>query len=84
VLGFGKVPRSPYYFLDMELCDLNLASLIFQWKKEMDSTHDASSRLIEIGNIFKDISDGITFMHSKGEIHRDLKPHNGTRKASHS
>ena len=30
VLRHGKLPSSPYYFIDMELCDLNLATYIYR------------------------------------------------------
>jgi len=34
-------------------------------------------RAAQIWNIMADISSGVAFIHSRGEIHRDLKPRNG-------
>ena len=88
VLQFGKFPGSYFYFLDMELCDLNLDAYIHRrWTENirLKSPHlieadelPESERLAQVGVIAKDIVTGVAFIHSHKEIHRDLKPQNGT------
>ena len=78
-MSWGKLPRSPFYFLDMELCDFNLSNYIAQCRDMTDGVGDSQKRFVETGRIFKDISDGIAFIHLQGEIHRDLKPRNSKR-----
>lgn len=41
---------------------------------------DANLRFTEIGDICRDISNGIAFIHAQRETHRDLKPHNGNNR----
>jgi serine/threonine protein kinase len=74
-----------YYFLDMELCELNLEDYIERkWtsliiRKVSYFTNDQPSRMraSQIWDIMQDISSGVAFIHSNKEIHRDLKPRNG-------
>jgi serine/threonine protein kinase len=79
VFDTGQLPNSAYAFIDMELCDLNLD----QYNKSMSTVslvHDDTSHLreVQVWNIMVQITSGITFIHGKGEVHRDLKPQNGT------
>ena len=79
----------PYYFLDMEFCDLNLETYIkWDWKDAMrERIHYGTEaeievllpilRLLQILQIMKSICSGLTFIHDHKEIHRDLKPRNG-------
>lgn len=87
VLEFGKLPRSYFHFLDMELCDLSLEAYIQRkWTQdvkiklshliEVDELPELA-RLSQVGNIMHDIVAGVAFIHSHKEIHRDLKPQNG-------
>jgi len=65
----GKFADSSHYFIDMEFCDKNLEEYI----------HETSNFEIDrIWSIMKDISDGVSFIHSHDEVHRDLKPRNST------
>jgi serine/threonine protein kinase len=74
----------PIYFIDMELCDLNLeqynkatltAALVNQ---EPLRVHEA-----RIWDIMKQVTNGLVFMHSNDEVHRDLKPRNGSSPVTH-
>ena len=87
VLRHGPLPNSSYVYLDMELCELNLDQYIRKdWDQRMRdkvpqfTTRDELGPAInaaQIWNIMADISSGVAFIHSRGEIHRDLKPRNG-------
>jgi serine/threonine protein kinase len=75
---YGKVSMSPYYYLDMELCDFNLGHHIAKWKKtSLTPFAEAAQRVTEIARIMHDVTSGLSFLHEQGEIHRDLKPRNG-------
>jgi serine/threonine protein kinase len=81
VLGDGSLLNS-YHYLDMELCDLNLATYItWEWRPTIQETTmplvNAHERMEQVWNIMKDITNGVAFIHNHNEVHRDLKPHNG-------
>jgi serine/threonine protein kinase len=83
VYDLGKLPKSSFYFLDMERCDLNLRSYIYgKWtsnimQKVPELVHTTrDERAVELRNIMLGITNGVAFIHSHEEIHRDLKPHN--------
>ena len=76
---FGDLPDSSYAYIDMELCSLNLD----QYNQSIRTTilvhHSARSmRVGEIWSIVGQIADGLAFIHQQREIHRDLKPQNGS------
>ena len=85
VLKWGELPNSAYYFIDMELCDLNLAVYIHRTDAPSPSESlpyfikDASSELraLQIWNIMRQIAGGIKYIHSHDLVHRDVKPANG-------
>jgi serine/threonine protein kinase len=75
-------PESAFYFIDMELCDLNLDEYLrgakripglAEWKKETDQQHVVPL----IYPIMDQITSGLSFIHSHKEVHRDLNPQNG-------
>jgi serine/threonine protein kinase len=83
VLRHGNL-HSSYYFLDMELCDLNLESWIERkWDQRIEpelryfmANAPSRMRLGQIWDIMEDITIGAAYIHSKQEVHRDLKPRN--------
>ena len=83
VFRYGSFSDS-YYFLDMELCDLNLECWIERkWNKEIEKelhylTGDFPSRMRigQVWDVMEDVTRALAFIHSKKEIHRDLKPRN--------
>lgn len=87
VLRHGPLANSSYVYLDMELCDLNLDQYIRKdWDPGMEEKVPHFTNRDELGpvikaaqiwNIMADISSGVAFIHSRAEIHRDLKPRNG-------
>lgn len=86
VYGSGPVPRSSCYFIDMELCDVDLEAYL-EWASSPPNaeqnfpwfTTEVASRAhaVETLSILADITNGLSFIHGEKEIHRDLKPHNG-------
>lgn len=81
VFEHGKVPGFPYYFIDMELCDVDLSAYIdckyagAHLAKRIDPA--LSEGMSATWEILKDITDGLIFIHKLNEIHRDMKPRNG-------
>src|SRR5271170_5930502 len=81
VLRLGRFPPS-YYFLDMELCDLNLETHIKrEWTARVQTkmpffTADMSprTRMSQVWEIMECITSGVAFIHANEEVHRDLKP----------
>lgn len=78
VFESGDLPDASHVFIDMELCSMNLD----QYNKSIRMAvlvHDSvtSLRSEQIWNIIIQIADGLAFIHSHHEIHRDLKPQNG-------
>lgn len=87
VLNHGKLAPS-YYYIDMQFCDMNLEMYIQQrWTPEIEQTvpqftsyTSPQSRMSQIWKIMQDITNGLKFIHSHKEIHRDLKPRNSKPK----
>ena len=83
VLRIGEIIGSPYYFIDMELCDINLEQYIYSNPSAAESfphlVREAPSAVqaSQVWNVMKQIARGLTFIHGHNEVHRDLKPHNG-------
>jgi serine/threonine protein kinase len=77
-----------YYRIDMELCEMDLDAYIQQdfpfsfspVVAESSSPHvdlSLKTRLQCIQKIVNDIVSGVSYIHKKNEVHRDLKPRNG-------
>jgi serine/threonine protein kinase len=84
VFEHGKVPGFPYYFIDMELCDVDLSAYIdgkgagtLLAKRIFGMDRALSEGMTATWEILKDITDGLIFIHELKEIHRDMKPRNG-------
>jgi serine/threonine protein kinase len=73
----GKLPDSPFYFIDMELCEKNLNQYITNYHSQpISSRSENFHHNAEIWRIMRDVTNGLTFIHSHSEVHRDLKPQN--------
>ena len=82
VLRIGELRNSSDYFIDMELCDLNLADYIYSGDPGhglpfYNKAATPPLRAQQIWYILIHIARGAKFMHSIGVVHRDLKPANG-------
>ena len=74
-----------YYIFDMELCVLTLDEFInggvrrvFGLPRFFDSEYsDRELSCFTLHTIMQNIASGLLFLHSKDEMHRDLKPRNG-------
>ena len=69
----------PWYYIDMELCDFKLHNWICQQRDDTNksSAEDSQSYMAKICEIMRDIISGVLYVHSRNQIHRDLKPRNG-------
>ena len=84
VFKLGELRNSHYYFIDMELCDLNLADFI-KGPASPDASipvliknSPPSLRALQVWNIMSHIAKGLVYLHSVRVVHRDLNPSNGT------
>lgn len=83
----GSLINSNYYYIDMELCDLNLKDFIRgNWHCSLSDfspffNADISewTRMIDVWKIMAHITSAIEFIHGLGFVHRDIKPDNGTK-----
>ena len=72
------------YFIDMELCDLNLREFLRGEKVKPDDwflhwpIEDLGGRLFFIVALLQEIANGLHFIHAHDQVHRDLKPENST------
>jgi serine/threonine protein kinase len=70
----GQLIGTPYYFIDMELCDYDLEDYLSRGGLKEEKILCRSHKLLKV---FVDILNGVDFIHGEGEVHRDLKPGNG-------
>jgi serine/threonine protein kinase len=80
VIGHDMLPQSSFYYIDMELCALNLDNYIQKkWPLNIQSWYFEKeiNEIVTVWGIMTDISRGLTFIHSLEEVHRDVKPQNG-------
>ena len=84
VFDYGRL-SSFLYFIDMELCDLNLERWIYRkWDEAtanklpyLTAQLPSRARLGQVWDIMEDITRALAFIHENHEIHHDLKPGNG-------
>lgn len=81
-LGDGVIVPGTYYFIDMELCDINLRQYMNgevnvtgiyglpSWNKEEPD-------MFMIAAIMQQLLSGLAFVHSEKKVHRDIDPTNG-------
>jgi serine/threonine protein kinase len=84
VLNHGHLAKAPYYFIDMELCDLNLHDYIHRETPPEPSEAipyfvrgQSWLLVVQISNVMRQIAAAVEYIHRKGHIHRDIKPRNG-------
>jgi serine/threonine protein kinase len=82
VLKIGDI--TPFLFIDMELCDLNLDDYIY-CKKDPSTVpinfikdRPPPLKSQQIWNVMLHVGKGVEFLHGKRMVHRDLKPLNST------
>jgi serine/threonine protein kinase len=84
VLDHGQLSNTPYYFIDMEFCDLNLHDYIHR-ESSLASPESipyfirgaGSASSLQIWVVMSQITAGVEYIHRKGHVHRDIKPANG-------
>ena len=91
IFASGRMPLSPDYYIDMELCQYDLNQWIVKnqvltknWERETETEGDHNIIISDIFdmldeglNIVLQILTGLEFIHSHGMVHRDLNPRNG-------
>jgi serine/threonine protein kinase len=84
VFNHGRMSEYPYYFIDMELCDLTLDDYVTQrWAPQGEERGSyfmgklsVMEKMKQTADILNDVTTGVAFIHQQKAIHRDLKPSN--------
>ena len=81
-------PPFDWSYIDMELCDMNLHDYIHSERPSSLLKHgnpvfipngpDPHSFMSNVWIVIFHITEGLEFIHRHGQIHRDIKPKNGT------
>ena len=66
-----------WYYIDMELCEFNLAQYIYDF--DMADPMLPALNMTTVLKIMQDVSRGLAFIHQSQKVHRDIKPQNGIR-----
>jgi serine/threonine protein kinase len=94
VLRHGMLDPTYFYFIDMELCAMNLEDYIRDVDKRrsilpptksivfVQKTSSKQSQWQNTWTIMSQIAQGVEFIHRKKHVHRDLKPLNGKSSSS--
>src|SRR5271154_106797 len=80
VLNHGPMSKHIFYFIDMELCDLNLHDYIRgQNPSELPyfSRGEGVKSVLQIGTVMSHIASGVQYIHCQNRVHRDINPMNG-------
>jgi len=85
VLDHGWLVNSPYYFIDMPLCCINLEQYLngdftdeVRLTLELDPKDSPTDDINKSVSILGQIVYGLAFVHGRKLVHRDLKPRNGS------
>jgi len=88
VLNHGLLWDFPYYYIDMELCDMNLSYYIQSTTPAEPSNSlprfiggGGTDSLLQIWTVMSQIASGVEYIHREHQIHRDIKTGNGALKA---
>ena len=88
ILTHGWLINNSVYYIDMNLCDMNLEDYIYRTAEKIDFVFQAASRAFvskdsserirydNLLTIMIQITAGLGFIHGKSQVHRDLKPRN--------
>lgn len=83
VLAYGQLKNDgAFYFIDMELCGATLENYLkgrdipelMAWTEIREKQELVTKNAY---NILQHIINGLVYIHSQGEVHRDLSPQNG-------
>jgi len=86
ILHHGWMAESVYYYIDMEVCGINLeeyiatpaaTTYISSENPRLFGTKFGECGMWNAWDIMEQISGGVEFIHSCEQVHRDLKPRNG-------
>ena len=72
--GVGALEPVSWLYIQMELCNTSLRQLLSATGK--DAWLVNTDRILEIRRYFRDVAEGLSYIHSKHYIHRDMKPDN--------
>lgn len=81
VYGHGRLPQSTYYYIDMELCNYNLAYYL-RTNPSLQSTCKNSDfltirqEMLTYLGLLNQVGSGLAYIHCRKEVHRDIKPEN--------
>ena|ERR1700737_2954982 len=76
VFRHGQLPNMPCYFIDMELCDINLTHYMYSGMVPDNIPAFSRDDVQQIWNVMISIASGVKYIHNLGEVHRDLRPDN--------
>lgn len=84
VLKHGLLSNPIFYFIDMQLCDLNLHDYIHKGTDmklpaclPKFNRGEGVEGGLQIWTVMHQISSGVEYIHRQHQVHRDIKPANG-------
>jgi serine/threonine protein kinase len=87
VLEHGRLNNTAFYFIDMELCNINLRQYLHGTETGVPGLIDLTAAAKDgqgpflVVAIFQQLVSGLSFIHGHNEVHRDLAPENGVLSA---